>query len=84
MNKENNNQTQFLFNRSNYILIIAGVVLNLIGFLLMIGGGAESLNEFNAAELFSPMRITVAPILILLGYAVILYAIMKRPKKEKK
>lgn len=78
--KENKTKRKFLFDRSNYRLIIAGVAINLIGFLLMIGGGAKTLNEFNPKELFSPMRITVAPILILLGYGVILYAIMKKPK----
>lgn len=82
MKKETSHKPVFLFDRSNYILIIAGVVLNLIGFLLMIGGGAKELNDFNANELFSQTRITVAPILILLGYAVILYAIMKKPKNK--
>ncbi|RFC53557.1 DUF3098 domain-containing protein [Brumimicrobium aurantiacum] len=73
-------KTTFLFNKSNYILLIAGVLLNVIGFLLMIGGAAEDLNEFNEEELFSPVRLTVAPILIILGYAVIIYSIMKKPK----
>jgi len=49
----------------------------------MIGGGAEDLNAFNAEELFSRTRITVAPILVLLGYAVIIYSIMKKPKINK-
>jgi len=73
-------KTRFLFNRSNYILLIIGVVLNIVGFLLMIGGAAENLDDFNADELFSHTRLTVAPILILLGYVVIIYSIMKKPK----
>jgi heme/copper-type cytochrome/quinol oxidase subunit 2 len=73
----------FLFNKSNYTFLIIGVVLNVIGFLLMIGGAAENLNDFNPEELFSPVRLTVAPILILLGYAVIIYSIMKKPKAIK-
>lgn len=77
MEKENKN---FIFNKSNYIFLIVGVLLNVIGFLLMIGGAAENLNDFNEKELFSPIRITVAPIIILLGYAVIIYSIMKKPK----
>lgn len=76
-------KTTFLFNKSNYTFLIIGVVLNVIGFLLMIGGAAEDLNDFNADELFSHVRITVAPILILLGYAVIIYSIMKKPKITK-
>jgi hypothetical protein len=46
----------------------------------MIGGAAENLNDFNGKELFSPIRITIAPIIILLGYVIIIYSIMKRPK----
>ncbi|HLV42042.1 MAG TPA: DUF3098 domain-containing protein [Brumimicrobium sp.] len=74
----------FLFNKTNYIYLVIGVVLNIVGFLLMIGGAAENLNDFNADELFSPVRLTVAPILILLGYAIIIYSIMKNPKGIKK
>lgn len=70
----------FLFNKSNYVYLIIGVVLNVIGFLMMIGGGAESPNDFNGEELFSKMRITISPIIILLGYVVIIYSIMKKPK----
>lgn len=82
MKKESKN-TAFVFGRTNYIFLLIGLGLNVLGFLLMIGGGAASLNDFNGAELFSTMRITVAPILILLGYAVILYAIMMKNKKAK-
>jgi uncharacterized membrane protein len=64
--------------------LVVGIVLNVIGFLMMIGGAAEDLNEFNEEELFSSMRITVSPIIILLGYAVIIYSIMKKPKSEEK
>ena len=80
---EKNNKA-FLFNKENYIYLIIGVVLNVVGFLLMIGGAAENLNDFNADELFHPVRLTVAPILILLGYVVIIYSIMKKPKGLKK
>ncbi len=80
MEKERN---KFLFNRSNYTLLIIGVLLNVVGFLLMIGGAAENLDDFNADELFSPVRLTVAPILILSGYVVIIYSIMKKPKITK-
>ena len=45
----------------------------------MIGGGAENLNEFKGEELFSPIRITISPILIVFGYVIILYSIMKKP-----
>jgi hypothetical protein len=46
----------------------------------MIGGASQDPNTFDANELFSTQRITLAPILIVAGYVVILYSIMKRPK----
>jgi hypothetical protein len=48
----------------------------------MIGGGSDDPNVFNADELFSPVRLTAAPILIIAGYIVMIYAIMKKPKKD--
>jgi heme/copper-type cytochrome/quinol oxidase subunit 2 len=68
-----------LFDKSNYTWMIAGVVLVLLGFVLMSGGKSPDPHKFNYDEVFSPMRITVAPILILLGFAVEAYAIMKKP-----
>ena len=70
----------FGFNSKNYRLLFIGLAVNIIGFLLMIGGGADQLNEFNADELFSQRRITLAPFFIVLGYVIIIVAIMKRPK----
>lgn len=81
---EDKDKKGFVFNRSNYIFLFIGLGLNIIGFLLMIGGADTDLNEFNANGLFSPVRLTVAPIVILLGYAVIFYSIMKRPKGAKR
>ncbi|MFN5846277.1 MAG: DUF3098 domain-containing protein [Flavobacteriia bacterium] len=49
----------------------------------MIGGAAEDPNSFNASELFSERRITIAPMLIVAGYIVIIVAIMKRKKVSK-
>ena len=77
-------KTEFVFDKSNYIFLFIGLGLNIIGFLLMIGGADTDPNEFNANGLFSAQRLTVAPIVILLGYAVIFYSIMKRPKGVKK
>jgi len=71
---------EFVFERLNYILLIVGVLINFIGYLLMVGGADTDLNEFNQNGLFSPMRITVAPIVILLGFVVVIYSIMKKPK----
>lgn len=70
----------FVFGRQNYILLLAGLAAVLIGYFLMRGGGTQDPNEFNPDELFSTRRITVAPIMILLGFVVIVVAIMRKPK----
>jgi uncharacterized membrane protein len=76
--KENN--SNFLFDKTNYILMIIGVVLLLIGFYLMSGGKSADVHQFHAEEVFSITRITLAPILVLLGFAVEIFAIMRKPK----
>lgn len=78
--KEYHKSAPFAFNHKNYRLLLIGLAINVLGFLLMIGGAAEDPNEFNADELFSTRRITIAPILILAGYVVIIFSIMKKPK----
>ncbi len=75
-----NNKEKFVFGAQNYKLIILGFALSLVGFFLMIGGGSEDPNTFDADALFSPVRITVAPILVIAGYVVIIYGIMKKSK----
>lgn len=72
----------FGFNKDNYKWLFIGLGINVLGFLLMIGGGADSPDKFDGDALFSHTRITLAPILILIGYGVILYSIMKPNKKN--
>lgn len=71
----------FAFQKENYKWLIIGLVINVLGFILMIGGGSDDPAKFDADELFSPIRLTVSPILIISGYIVIIYAIMKKPKQ---
>ncbi len=71
----------FAFDRSNYIFLIIGLVFIALGFVLMTGGGSQDPNVFNES-IFSFRRITVAPILILIGYGIELYAIMKKPSDK--
>jgi len=68
----------FAFGKANFKLLIAGLVILLVGYLLMTGGGSEDPNVFNGDELFSFRRITLAPIVIIAGYAIIFYAILKK------
>ena len=57
-------KSQFGFQPENYKILLAGLAVNILGFILMIGGAAEDPNTFNEQELFSSTRITLAPILI--------------------
>ena len=77
-NEPRGNQT-FLFDKSNYTWMIGGVVLILIGFMLMSGGKSPDPHQFLYDEIYSFRRITLAPIVILLGFALEVYAIMKKP-----
>lgn len=80
--KNSANLGSFTFSKQNYMLLFIGLAINVLGFILMIGGGSDDHNVFKEAELFSARRITIAPILIVIGYLVIGYAIMKKPSKE--
>ena len=71
---------KFVFGPTNIKIIIGGFLVSLLGFVLMIGGGSEDPNVFNEGELFSPVRITVAPLLVIAGYGVVIYGIMKKRK----
>jgi hypothetical protein len=79
-NIERNSAIPFGMNASNYKWLIIGVVFNVIGFLLMIGGGSADKTVFLEEEIFSSRRITLAPALVIIGYIIILYAIMKKNK----
>ncbi len=80
--KEYNKTAPFSFNKDNYKLLLIGLAVNVLGYILMIGGANEDPNEFDG-EMFSTMRITIAPMLIVAGFAIIIYAIMKKPKATK-
>lgn len=71
------NDEQMPLTVRNYVLIIAGFVVILIGMVLMTGGGSDDPNVFNY-EMFSWRRITLAPILIVGGFAFEIYALLKR------
>lgn len=67
------------FEKKNYIILLAGIFLIVLGYILMIGGKSEDPNVFNPA-IFNFQRITLAPILCLVGFVTIIFAIMWRPK----
>lgn len=78
--QKNQAKEGFALSKINYIGLAFGLVLIIAGFFLMSGGATENPDEFNP-EVFSTTRITVAPILVLLGFAVNIAAVMIKPKK---
>ncbi len=77
---ENNPQFDLSFNKINYILMGAGIVLLAIGYILLSGGGSDDPNVFNPA-MFDSRRLVWAPILIMLGFVVEIVAILYKGKK---
>ena len=71
---------QNLFSKTNYIWIIVGIIVMAIGIFLMAGGKSDDPNVFRYDQVYSTVRITVAPILILLGLSIEVYAIFKKQK----
>ena len=78
--KESNNNSKFAFTKNNYILLGVGVLFIIIGLFLMQGGGSEEPSNFNE-EIFSFQRITLAPIIIVSGFIINVFAILYSPKK---
>jgi len=79
MNNENNNP-KFLFDKVNYKILLVGLAVIALGFILMSGGGSEDPNVFNEA-IFSFRRIRLAPAVVLIGFGITIYSIVKNPKK---
>lgn len=69
-----------IFTKENYKWMAIGAAVIILGFLLMIGGKSADPNVFNKEEVYSFRRITLAPILIIGGLIIEIYAIMKKPK----
>lgn len=67
-----------LFGKTNYVFMLVGGAIIALGMFLMSGGKSPDPNQFDYHEVYSTMRVTVAPILILLGLGVEVYAIFKK------
>ena len=70
---------KILFKKKNYQLMFLGITFIIIGMILMSGGGSSDEISFNP-EIFSTQRITVAPIFILIGFVIEVFAIMHKAK----
>lgn len=80
--KENSEERGFAVPKKNILYIIAGFAIMVLGYVLMSGGGSDDPNIFNE-DMFSVRRITVAPVVILIGIVVEIWAIMHIGKSKK-
>lgn len=67
-----------LFGKTNYLLMIAGGIVIALGMILMSGGKSTDPNVFDSNEVYSKTRVTVAPVLIVLGLVLEVYAIFRK------
>ena len=74
--------TQFIFQRKNYLFLFIGIACIALGFILMSGGGSDDPNVFNP-EIYNFRRIRLAPLLVLVGLGIQIYAILLDPNKKK-
>lgn len=72
----------FALPKENYKYLLIGFIIIIIGFALMIGGRSDDPNVFNEEVIFSFRRITLAPIVVLIGFAFEMWAIMRKPTES--
>jgi hypothetical protein len=75
-----NKEPGFLFEKVNYKILLIGIAVIAVGFILMSGGGSDNPAVFNK-EIFSFRRIRLAPTMVLIGFGITVYSILKNPKK---
>jgi hypothetical protein len=71
-----------LFDKGNYMWMLIGLAVLALGFFLMAGGKSADPKVFNANEVYSTTRITIAPMLIIAGFIIEIFAIMKKSKNN--
>jgi Protein of unknown function (DUF3098) len=76
-------QQNVLFGKDNYVWMLAGLAAMALGFFLMAGGKSSDPKVFDPNEVYSTTRITIAPLLIIAGFVIEIFAIMRKPKADK-
>lgn len=76
-----NQKPEFLYDKVNYKILLIGIAVIALGFILMSGGGSEDPNVFSDA-IFDFRRIKLAPTVVLIGFGITVYSILKNPKKK--
>ena len=77
------NKKEFIFSKKNYRLMLIGLGVIVLGFILMIGGGSKDPDVFNP-DIFNFRRIRLAPALVLIGFGIEIFAILRSFKNTKK
>ena len=72
----------FSLPKKNVTLIGICLLVMVLGFILMLGGGSSDPNVFNP-EMFNARRLVVSPVIICIGIGVIIWGIMRKPRDEK-
>jgi len=80
--KQKKEKIEFVFGKDNYLILGAALLTILIGFFLLSGGGSESPTEYSP-DIFNTRRLYIAPTVLLIGYGLVIYAILKKPKSLK-
>ena len=75
-----NKKHDFLFEKANYKILLIGIAVIVLGFILMSGGGSDDPKVFSD-EIFNFRRIRLAPTVVLIGFGITVYSILKNPKK---
>jgi len=81
MKYTNKSKKDFLFNKSNYKWLFISIITIAFGFILMSGGGSKNPNFFND-EIFNFRRIRLAPTIVIIGFGIAVYSILKTPVKK--
>ncbi|MDA3867626.1 MAG: DUF3098 domain-containing protein [Salinivirgaceae bacterium] len=81
MAEKETKKLSFAIPKESYKHLLIGFGIVIAGYLLMMGGGADNPENFSQ-EIFSFRRITLAPVTVIAGFAYIMWAIMRKPKKE--
>jgi len=81
MKNSKKNNKEFVFKKSNYRIMIIGIVFIAVGFILMVGGGSDDPNVFSN-EIYNFRRIRLAPTLVLIGFGIQVYAILYKNKTK--